>query len=188
MKHTIPKSNNDPHGYEFEIALYKAKYIYPIPDNPLCNTIEKHAIQIYESEMLERSLCFLYDSLSPLTYVNVQKYFTGNKKSVLLEKTNPYTISKTKNSENHTKVISEYVYEFNDIFSIQTKNIIECKTYKSEAGRNRHLKKIRSQRNFNKCDYYLLALDTGNSFEMTDFFSLRNATSKFVRESFDEAI
>ena len=184
----IPKTYSDIDGYEFEIALYKAKYIYPTPDNPLCNTIEKHAIQIYESEMLERSLCFLYDSLRPLTYVNVQKYFTGNIKSVLLEKTNPYTISKTKNSENHTKVISEYVYEFNDIFSTQTKNIIECKTYKSEAGRSRHLKKIRSQRDFNKCDYYLLALDNKDSFEMTDFVSLRNATSKFVRESFDEAI
>ena len=81
----IKKSEYDPDGWMFEDALHKARYIYPTPDNPNARTIEKHAIQIYDSELLERSMCEAYGNLRPLTYMNVQKYFSGNKKAQLLK-------------------------------------------------------------------------------------------------------
>ena len=65
MSQSIPKNNNDPYGLEFEIALMKARYVYPAPDNPHAQDIVSHAKQIYESEMLERSLCAFYDSIVP---------------------------------------------------------------------------------------------------------------------------
>ena len=47
----IPKNNNDPLGLEFEIALMKARYVYPAPENTNIHSddILGHAKQIYES-------------------------------------------------------------------------------------------------------------------------------------------
>ena len=106
----IKKSEYDPDGWMFEDALHKARYIYPTPDNPNARTIEKHAIQIYDSELLERSMCEAYGNLRPLTYMNVQKYFSGNKKAQLLKEKSPYQIEKHKrNYDGSPKTESKYV-------------------------------------------------------------------------------
>lgn len=190
----IKKSEYDPDGWMFEDALHKARYIYPTPDNPNARTIEKHAIQIYDSELLERSMCEAYGNLRPLTYMNVQKYFSGNKKAQLLKEKSPYQIEKHKRNydgspKTESKYVSEYMYEFNDIFSLNTNYIIECKTYKSESGRTRQLDKIRKNKSMHICDYYLLALDKNQTeFEVTDFLSLRSKEAKWVREDFENLI
>ena len=93
---TIPKVCEDLNGYEYEIALMKARYVYPEPDNPDANTIEKHAQQIYDSEMLERVVCETWkDLFRPLTYANVEQYFTdGSKRDKLLSKQRSYIQTK----------------------------------------------------------------------------------------------
>ena len=110
----ILKNNNDPDGIEFENALIRARYVYPSPENPNAQSIIDHAKQIYDSEMLERSLSALEDFV-PVTYSNVKKYLEENISSRLLKKQSSYTMTKQKKTVVHTREIWEYPYEFLDI-------------------------------------------------------------------------
>ena len=189
---TIPKVCEDLNGYEYEIALMKARYVYPEPDNPDANTIEKHAQQIYDSEMLERVVCETWKNLfRPLTYANVEQYFTdGSKRDKLLSKQRPYVQTKFKRTVEHTKEVFEYTYEFHDIFHVPSQTVIECKTYTSDAGLKRHRNKIRERKGFSKKnlnDYYLLCRSEENSFIVEHFLSL-NESNQFVRHDFEELI
>ena len=91
---TIPKNNNDPLGLEFEIALMKARYVYPAPENTDIHPddILGHAKQIYEAEMLERSLCAFYESIVPVTYRTTSEYLSNK----FLHKQSSYKIVKNK--------------------------------------------------------------------------------------------
>jgi len=190
MKVIIPKDNNDPDGYAFQDAYNKARYIYPAPDNKnVMDTIYKHALQIYNSEMLERSLCAFNSQLKPLTHLNVLNHYKDSKMMVpLMKEKTPYRIVKHKKNydgsdKKETKLVSEFNYEFNDIFCTTDLKIIECKTYKDRSGRQNRLNKIRSQRPMHLCDYYLLAHDKNEEeFEVTDFYSLRSSSAEFVNE------
>ena len=94
----FPKNNNDPFGLEFEIALMKARYIYPAPENKGIHPddILGHAKQIYESEMLERSLCAFYESIVPVTYRTASEYLSRK----FLHKQSSYKIVKYKSKTN----------------------------------------------------------------------------------------
>ena len=184
----IPKNSNDPFGLEFELALLKARYVYPAPDNPNASEIVSHAKQIYESEMLERSLCAFYESIVPITYKTTSEYL---EKSYAVPQ-QEYLITKHKSTTNvHKRIISEYPYEFLDVLHVPSQKVIECKVYKSESGLSRHRKKIldrRSSRRGNDLsDYYLIAKDIPTGFEVTEFLSI-GATGRFVRENFEEFI
>ena len=191
----IPKSDYDPNGLEFEIALMKARYVYPEPENPSAKSIEKHAIQIYESEMVERSLCEQYECFRPVTYRNVCEYFDGSKRDKLLHKQSPYVMVKDKLSKRHIRQIFEYSFEFLDIFHVPTLSVIECKVYKSDAGLERHKSKIRSRRNSRRGvmagdelnDYYLLCKDNETEF-LPEWFLSVNESGQFVKHDFGEFI
>jgi len=182
----IPKNNNDPFGLEFEIALMKARYVYPAPDNPHAQDIVSHAKQIYESEMLERSLCAFYESIVPITYKTACEHLQDS----LRKSGTPYTITKNKSETNiHKRTIYEYPYEFLDVLHVPSRKVIECKVHKSDAGLERHRRRILERRNVRRgddlSDYYLICLDKDDEFEVTEFLSF-GATGRFVRENFEE--
>ena len=189
----IYKLCKDLNGYEYEIALMKARYVYPKPDNPDANTIEKHAQQIYDSEMLERVICETWENeFRPLTYANVERFFTTPvKRNKLLSKQRPYVQTKYKRTVEHTKEVFEYTYEFHDIFHVSSESVIECKTYTSETGLKRHKNKIRERRSLrreNLNDYYLLCKNVENDyFEVEHFLSL-NENNQFIKHDFEELI
>ena len=171
----IYKLCKDLNGYEYEIALMKARYVYPRPDNPEANTIEKHAQQIYDSEMLERVICETWENeFRPLTYANVEKFFTTSvKRDKLLSKQRPYVQTKYKRTVEHTKEVFEYTYEFHDIFHVSSESVIECKTYTSETGLKRHKDKIRERRSLrreNLNDYYLLCKNVESDYFEVEHF------------------
>ena len=64
----IKIDNNDDNGYAFEDALMKAQYMYPKPNNPFAQDIIGHARQIYDGELLERSICIEYPYLFKVIY------------------------------------------------------------------------------------------------------------------------
>ena len=187
---TIPKNNNDPFGLEFEIALMKARYVYPAPENKKIHPddILGHAKQIYESEMLERSLCAFYDSIVPVTYRTTSEHLSNT----FLQKQSSYKIVKYKSKTNtHIRNIFEISYEFLDVLHVPTGKVIECKVHKSDAGLVRHRRRILERRNGrwdnDLSDYYLICLDKEDVFEVTEFLSIGNA-GRFVRENFEEFI
>lgn len=185
---SIPKLNNDPQGLEFEQALIKARYVYPSPDNPDAQSIEQHAKQIYESELVERSICGAWpDLFKPLTYYNVMVHFEGNKLDRLLRKMSPYKLTKTKKQVQHVREVFEYQYEFCDIFHVPSLSIIECKVYVSEASLRRHKEKIRSKRRDQINDFYLLSKKEDNYF-IPDHFLTVNNSGQFVRQDFEEFV
>jgi len=74
----IQKDHNDPNGYAFEDALAKAQYMYPKPRNPHIHTILQHAQQIYDGELIERSVCKQFPKLfKPINMVNSIKHFSN---------------------------------------------------------------------------------------------------------------
>ena len=84
----ILKDNNDPNGYAFEDALTKAQYMYPKPRNPHIHTVLQHAQQIYDGELIERSICKqLPDAFKPINMTNCKKYFVGHQPNQFLLKT-----------------------------------------------------------------------------------------------------
>ena len=186
---TIPKNNNDPLGLEFEIALMKARYVYPAPENTDIHPddILGHAKQIYEAEMLERSLCAFYESIVPVTYRTTSEYLSNK----FLHKQSSYKIVNNKSETNtHIRNIYEISYEFLDVLHVPSRKIIECKVHKSDAGLERHRRKILDKRrNVRRgddlSDYYLICLDKDDEFEVTEFLSF-GATGRFVRENFEE--
>ena len=160
----IKIDNNDDNGYAFEDALMKAQYMYPKPNNPYAQDIISHARQIYDGELLERSICNAYPNLfKPINAYNVLKYFPEHP---VLNKTS-------------------------DIFHIPTRSIIECKTYTSDGGRSRRSSEIRDPRNryrFENCDYFIFAKPIeDHSYEITDFLSLTDK-NQFKTHNFDEFI
>ena len=185
---TIPKNNNDPFGLEFEIALMKARYVYPAPDNTNIHSddILGHAKQIYESEMLERSLCAFYKDIVPVTYRTTSEHLSDK----ILHKQSSYKIVKYKSKTNtHIRNIYEMPYEFLDVLHVPSRKVIECKVHKSDAGLERHRRRILERRNVRRgddlSDYYLICLDKDHEFEVTEFLSF-GATGRFVRENFEE--
>ena len=81
----IQKDNNDPNGYAFEDALAKAQYMYPKPRNPHIHTILQHAQQIYDGELIERSICKQFpDTFKPINMVNSVRYFMNSPKNDFL--------------------------------------------------------------------------------------------------------
>ncbi len=188
MSESIPKNNNDPYGLEFEIALMKARYVYPAPDNPHAQDIVSHAKQIYESEMLERSLCAFYDSIVPITYKTCTTYLNESLRSF----GKSYVITKAKSETNiHKRTIYEYPYEFLDVLHKPSRKIIECKVFRNDESKARHRRRILERRNSRRgddpSDYYLICKDKGDEFELSEFLSI-GATGKFVRENFGEFI
>jgi len=186
----IPKNNNDPFGLEFEIALMKARYVYPAPENTNIHPddILSHAKQIYESEMLERSLCAFYKDIVPVTYRTTSEHLSDK----ILHKQSSYKIVKYKSKTNtHIRNIYEMPYEFLDVLHVPSRKVIECKVHKSDAGLERHRRRILERRNVRRgddlSDYYLICLDKGHEFEVTEFLSF-GATGRFVRENFEEFI
>lgn len=180
----IPKSNNDPYGLEFDRCLSLARYVYPSPDNPHAQEIVAHAKQIYEAELIERSLCAMDKSFVPCTYKTIYENF--GLQSPLLTKQKPYVMTKNRETVKHVRTIFEYPYEFLDILHVPTKSIIECKVAVSENSLARHRKKIldkwRTRRGPDYNDYYLMSMDKGNAFEIIDFVKI--VAGKFVREDF----
>ena len=184
----IPKNNNDPFGLEFEIALMKARYVYPAPDNPHAQDIVSHAKQIYESEMLERSLCAFYESIVPITYKTACEHLQDS----LRKSGTPYVVTKNKSETNiHKRTIYEYPYEFLDVLHTPSRKIIECKVYKTEESKVRHRRRILERRSYRRendpSDYYLLCEDKDSGFEVGEFLSITER-GKFVRENFEEFI
>ena len=171
---SIPKSNNDPYGLEFDRCLALARYVYPAPDNPYAQEIVSHAKQIYESELIERSLCAMSEDFVPCTYKTISENFGTS--SPLLERQNHYRLIKEKSAVRHERVIFEYKYEFLDILHLPTKSIIECKVASGEASLERHRKKIlekwRTRRGIDYNDYYLIAYNKKNEFEVLDFLKI----------------
>ena len=137
---SIPKSNNDPYGLEFDRCLALARYVYPAPDNPYAQEIVAHAKQIYEAELIERSLCAMDKNFVPCTYKTIYETFGAN--SPLLQPQKPYVMTKNKVSVKHVREIFEYPYEFLDVLHVPTKSIIECKVASSDASLERHRKNI----------------------------------------------
>ena len=90
----ILKDNNDPNGYAFEDALAKAQYMYPKPRNPHIHTILQHAQQIYDGELIERSICKQLPDFKPINMINCKKYFEEMKPWEFLLKTKERKISK----------------------------------------------------------------------------------------------
>ena len=182
----IPKSNNDPCGFEFDRCLALARYVYPAPDNPYAQEIVAHAKQIYEAELIERSLCAMNGNFVPCTYRTIYENFGAD--SPLLNKQKPYVMTKQKSTVKHVRTIFEYQYEFLDILHVPTKSIIECKVASSEASLERHRKKIlekwRTRRGPDYNDYYLISMDKENEFEVVDFLSITK-NGCFSREDFE---
>ena len=184
----IPKSNNDPYGLEFDRCLALARYVYPAPDNPYAQGIVAHAKQIYEAELIERSLCAMGEDFVPCTYKTI--YETFGLSSPLLEKQKPYVMTKQKSTVKHERTIFEYQYEFLDVLHVPTRSIIECKVASSDASLERHRKKImekwRTRRGPNYNDYYLICKSNETEFEVIDF--LRIVNGRFSRVNFGEFI
>ena len=190
----IKFDNNDDNGYAFEDALMKAQYMYPKPDNPFAQDVISHARQIYEGELLERSICSAYPNLfKPINAYNVLKYFPDHS---VLNKTSNRVIkkeqkNKTGESSFLTQIVLEWKYTYYDIFHVPTRSIIECKTYTSDGGRSRRSSEIRDPRNryrFENCDYFIFAKPIeDHSYEITDFLSLTDK-NQFKTHNFDEFI
>ena len=178
---SISKSNSDPDGRDFEISLLKAMYIYPPPYKESVRKAGQfaHAKQIYESEMFERSACDAWpEYFKPLTYVNVVKYFDSEVRNSLME-AKQRTVSKNRLTAGtwqpyiESKPIQEYEYMFNDIFHIPSQMILECKVYTDDISRKGHIEKIVSERSrYKSADYFILAYDIGDNFEITDCLSV----------------
>ena len=176
----INKSNKDPDGNEFEIALFKAMYIYPPPekDEARKSTLA-HAKQIYDAECVERSICDTWpEFFKPLTYVNVMNHFEGDLKKHLL-KGKIRTVTKNRLTQGswqpyyEHKTIQEYEYMFNDIFHIDSSLILECKVYTDDNKRRGHINAIRNKiGRYRSADYFILAYDSGHNFEITDCMSM----------------
>ena len=186
---SIPKSNNDPYGLEFDRCLALARYVYPAPDNPYAQEIVAHAKQIYEAELIERSLCAMNENFVPCTYKTIYETFGVN--SPLLQPQKPYVMTKNKVSVKHVREIFEYPYEFLDVLHVPTKSIIECKVASSDASLERHRKKIlekwRTRRGPNYNDYYLICNVKDENFEVIDFLSI-NENGVFSRENFESLL
>ena len=91
------KDNNDPNGYAFEDALAKAQYMYPKPRNPHIHTILQHARQIYDGELIERSICKEFPGVfRPINMINCMKYFKQASSHQFLLKSKDRKISKEK--------------------------------------------------------------------------------------------
>ena len=192
------KDNNDPNGYAFEDALAKAQYMYPKPRNPHIHTILQHARQIYDGELIERSICKEFPGVfRPINMINCMKYFKQASSHQFLLKSKDRKISKEtmrkNNNElikyNEVKTVTEWDYMYYDIFHVSTLSLIECKTYDSEEGRKKHLQHIRENNwKYKNMDYFLLALNKDNtSFEITDFLSL-NGLNQFKNHNLTEFI
>jgi len=190
LKMCIPKVKNVYDGLAFEECLYKAMYIYPKPINPNAQTIESHAKQIYSAELIERSICDVWpEYFKPLTFHTVQEYFgNSDDKDVmtnydLLMNGVERTVTKNRKRRtdlgdweeyNEVKKVIEYDYMFNDIFHVPSKKIIECKVYKNDTGRIKHINTIRNNRSrYKSVDYFLLAHDKSDiEFDITDLFEM----------------
>ena len=176
----INKSNKDPDGNEFEIALFKAMYIYPPPkkEEARVSTLA-HAKQIYDAECVERSICEAWpEYFKPLTYVNVMNYFEGDLRKHLL-KSKERTVTKNRLTKGtwqpyyEHKAIQEYEYMFNDIFHIPSHMIMECKIYTDLNKRRGQIKSIVEERGrYRSADYFILAHDHGHNYEITDCISV----------------
>jgi hypothetical protein len=191
LKIAISKAKENVDGVDFEECLYKAMYIYPKPHNPNAQTVDAHAKQIYDSELIERSVCEVWpEYFKPLTFRNVQKFFTGEDYDRLMAGVER-TVTKDRKRKTATgdwesydeiKKVIEYEYMFNDIFWVPNMHngfetaqlIIECKVYKDESGRRNHIDKIRNMRNrYKSVDYFLLAHDKSDTeFDVTDLISM----------------
>ena len=179
LKISVRKASENGNGIEFEECLYKAMYIYPKPDNPNAQAVDAHAKQIYDAELIERSLCSAWDMFKPLTYMNVQKFFTGENYDLLMSG-KIRTVKKDRKRPGtwepyeEIKQVMEYEYMFNDIFHVPSGSIIECKVYQNSRGREEHLNKIRMNRSrYKSADYFLLAHDRDDyEFDITDFITM----------------
>ena len=193
----IQKDNNDPNGYAFEDALAKAQYMYPKPRNPHIHTILQHAQQIYDGELIERSICKQLSEFKPINMTNCKKYFEGMKPWEFLLKTKERKITKEMMRKNNgawetyyeEKNVTEWEYMYYDIFHVPTLSIIECKTYDSDEGRKSHLQHIRENTwKYKNMDYFLIASNKDEtSFEITDFLSL-NDSNQFKNHDINEFI
>lgn len=181
MSYSIPKSNNDLYGLEFDRCLALARYVYPAPENQNAQEIVAHAKQIYEAELIERSLCAMNKNFVPCTYRTISETFGLS--SPLLNKQKPYVMTKQKSTVKHTREIFEYQYEFLDVLHVPTKSIIECKVASSDMSLERHRKKIlekwRTRRGPDYNDYYLISMDREGEFEVIDFLKIVNG--RFAR-------
>jgi hypothetical protein len=188
----IPKIKHDENGLEFEISLFKAMYIYPKPDRQDRQGVFSHALNIYEGEEFNRSLCdYCPELFKPFTYKNVQDYFPFHKK---LQEQKDRTITKNRfrktpmgtwEEYNEVKKVKEFVYMFQDVFHIPTCSIIELKKYETDSGRSNHLNKIRAKRKMMIADYYFIARECETHFEITDCLSL-NDNGQFQRHNIEE--
>ena len=194
----IQKDNNDPNGYAFEDALAKAQYMYPKPRNPHIHTILQHAQQIYDGELIERSICKQFpDTFKPINMVNSVRYFMNSPKNDFLMNSKDRKISKQmmrKNNGNwetyyEEKSVTEWEYTYYDIFHVPSLSIVECKTYDSDEGRKSHLQHIRENDwKYKNMDYFLIALNRDDeTFEITDFLQL-NGQNQFKSLNIDEFI
>ena len=194
----ILKDDNDPNGYAFEDALGKAQYMYPKPRNPHIHTILQHAQQIYDGELIERSICKQFpDTFKPINMTNCKKYMVGYQRNQFLLKTKERKISKEMMRKNNgawetyheEKNVTEWEYMYYDIFHVPTLSIIECKTYDSDEGRKAHLQQIRENDwKYKNMDYFIFALNKDNfNFEITDFLTL-NGTNQFKNHNIAEFI
>ncbi len=183
LKISIAKASENEDGIDFEECLYKAMYIYPKPDNPNAQTAEAHAKQIFDSELIEWSVCEVWpEFFKPLTFRNVQKFFKGEEYNLLMSG-KERTVKKNRKRKTDTgdwiaydeiKTVLEYEYMFNDLFHIPSGVIIECKVYKNDRGRREHIENIRKFRSrYKSADYFLLAHDKSNvEFDVTDLISM----------------
>ena len=194
----IQKDHNDPNGYAFEDALAKAQYMYPKPRNPHIHTILQHAQQIYDGELIERSVCKQFPKIfKPINMVNSIKHFSNTPKSKFLLKNKDRKIIKEMMRKNNgtwetyceEKNVTEWEYTYYDIFHVPTLSIVECKTYDSEGGRTSHLQHIRENDwKYKNMDYFLIALNKDDeTFEITDFLQL-NGKNQFKSLNIDEFI
>lgn len=186
---TVKKISKDPHGLEYELALFKAMYIYPKPIRLDRQGVHEHALNIYEGELLNRSLVESYPHLfAPMTYKNVEKY--------LPEKWFTYTertVTKNRSRRNgdywedydEVKKVPEYRYMFEDIIHIPSRSVIECKKYTSETGRARHRKRLLEKKHFIWSDFIFMAEDRPDDFIITDVLSI-NQNGKFRRHELNE--
>ena len=182
LKIAISKSPENEDGIDFEECLFKAMYIYPPPHNTNIKTVDEHAKQIYDSELIERSVCNVWpEFFKPLTYKNVQKYFEGEAYDLLMSG-KKRTVTKNRMRKNNgawesydeVKHVYEYEYMFNDLFHIPSLMILECKVYKNGKGRLDHIQNIvRSRKRYKSADYFLLAHDKSDiEFDITDCISV----------------
>ena len=171
---------------EFDRCLALARYVYPAPHNPYAQEIVAHAKQIYEAELIERSLCSHGYGFVPCTYKTI--YETFGVDSPLLQPQKPYVMTKNKVSVKHVREIYEYPYEFLDVLHTPTQSIIECKVASSEVSADRHRKNIlekwRTRRGTDPNDYYLITMDKETSFEILEF--LRIVNGRFSRVNFED--